>query len=285
MADYSKISDDKLLKLLYSEGDTLPRQVIDEICRREGMVQRLAAIVADPYNWNEPLPAWWAPVHAVYALGALGTAETVLPLLKALRYAEACENEWVAEDLGAIFGVVGPVAEEGLRTMAADRTSGWLVRAIALEGLAAMTLRSPEREEGVFRLISAVFLDNSEDRQLRRNAGGILLDFLRPENKEELIAFGGEERELMGRDPLYKAAFSDCEVEAEFRQGNRMLEHYRKDWLRFYDPEEIGNRQQRWDKERIETASKPEHTPAHELCPFASGTHQKKCCLGKVGIA
>ncbi len=49
-------------------GGRLSREIIDEIFRREEMIECLSEILADPYNWNEPLPAWWMPVHAIYAL-------------------------------------------------------------------------------------------------------------------------------------------------------------------------------------------------------------------------
>lgn len=285
MAEYSKLGDDKLLRLLATEGDRLSRQVIDEMCRREGMVERLGAIVADPYNWNEPLPAWWAPVHAVYALGSIGTAETVVPLCRALRYAEACENDWVTEDLPSIFGRIGSPASDLLETMAFDPTSGWLVRAIALEGLAAITLGAPGREQSVFQMIHGLFSKEGEDRQLRQNAGNILLDFLRPESREALAAFGREERLREDKDPSYKAAFTDLDVEAEFGRGVRATERYLRDWLLFYEPSAIAERQQRWDRERIEKASSPEHRTAHEFCPLASDKSHRRCCLGKVGIA
>jgi hypothetical protein len=283
MGELRKLTDERLVNLLFTEGDRLERAVVDEIVRRGGLVERLAQIVSDPYNWNEPPPASWAVVHAVYILGAAGTAGAVLPLLRSLRYAEACENDWVTEDLPSIFGRTGVAAAEGLRSLAEDRTTGWLARAVAVEGLAAVTLGHPERSQEVFRCVHGFFTDAAEDRPFRQMAGHVLLDFLRTEYRGDLADFGKEERLLAERDGSYRPAFTDEDVDREFGRGKPELARYTRDWLSFYSPEAIAERQRRWDEERREDAELPESLPQHELCPFTAG--KKKCCLGKVGLA
>jgi len=285
MMDLRRLTDEKLAGLLFTEGDRLEKIVVDEILRRGGFVERLSAIVADPYNWNEPLPAWWAVVHAVYILGAVAAPETVLPLLRSVRYAEACENDWVLEDAPSIFGRIGPQAVSGLEALAADRTTGWRARAAALEGLAAIALLHPVQAEGALLFLRRVFGDAAEDRPLRQMAGHVLLDLLKSEDRESLAAFGKEERMLAGRDSSYKPAFTDEDVVQEYLQGEQFLERYTRDWLIFYLPEELAARQKRWDAEQKEKAEDPEHLPPQELCPFSRETKKKKCCLGKAGLA
>jgi hypothetical protein len=279
------MTDEKLAALLSTEGDRLKRSVVDEILRRGGMVERLGGIVADPYNWNEPLPAWWAVVHAVYILGAVGTEATVLPLLRAVRYAEACENDWVTEDLPSIFGAVGPPAAAGLRSIAADRTTGWRARAIAIEGLAAVTLEHPDLAAEVFPFLHAYFIDGREERTVRQMTGHVLLDLLRSEYRQDLSAFGKAERLLAERNSSFRPAFTDEDVAQEFEKGEPSLERYTRDWLSFYQPDVIAERQRRWEDERREAAESPEQLPPHELCPFAADRKKKKCCLGKAGLA
>jgi hypothetical protein len=285
MSEYWNLSDEKLVDLLFTEEDRLPRGVVDEFVRRGGMTERLGRIVGDPYNWNEPLPAWWAVVHGVYILGAIGTPDAVLPLLRALRYAEACENDWVTEDLPAIFGKIGIPALEGLRGMAADRTGGWLTRAATLESLAAITLSHAEKERELFGFIRGIFLDRHEDRTLRQMAGHVLLDFLRNDSRADLAAFGNEERQLADRDPSYKPAFLADDVDREFERGEKALERYTRDWLSFYSTDVMAERRKRWDEERRSNADSPEHAPAQELCPLSTDRKRKKCCIGKVGLA
>jgi hypothetical protein len=285
MSELRTMSDERLVALLFTEGDRLEQAVVDEVLRRGGLTERLGGIVADAYNWNEPLPAWWAVVHAVYILGALGTAETVLPLLRSLRYGEACENDWVTEDLPSIFGRIGLPAVDGLKSIAADRTAGWLARTIAFEGLAAVTIGNPAASEDLFSFIHRFFIDAAGERALRQMAGHVLLDFLRSEYRAELAAFGREERALADRNGSYKPAFTDEDVEREFSRNEPDRARYTRDWLGFYRPEAIAERQERWDNETRERAEEPgQHSP-HELCPFAADGKKKKCCLGRVGLA
>lgn len=285
MQEYRKLSDEKLVGLLFTEEDRLPRAAVDELLRREWLVDRFGRIVSDPFNWNEPLPRWWAPVHAVYLLGAAGTAATVLPLLRAIRYAEATENDWVTEDLPSLLGRLGRPAREGLRTLALDRTSGWLARTIALEGLAAMTLHAPELEAETFSLVHAVFSSGDEDLPLRQGAGSVLLDFRRSGLREELAAFGRDERERADRDPAYRTMFTDRDVAEEYGRERKDLVRYTRDWLAFYDPAAIAERQQRWERERTADAESAVPVSAQELCPFAPDGKRTKCCLGKAGLA
>jgi hypothetical protein len=285
MPDLRKLTDEKLVDLLFTEGDALDRSVANEVLRRGGLVDRLSRIVADPYNWNEPVPASWAVVHAVYLLGSIGTTETVLPLLRSLRYGEACENDWITGDLPSIFGSIGPPAVEGLRAIARDRTSGWLARSVAMEGLAAVTLDHPELSPDLFPFIHGIFADTSEERAVRQAAGHILIDHLRAEYREELSAFGKEERSLADRSANGKSAFTDRDVDDEFRRGEKAIERYTRDWMVFYEADEVAERGRRRDEERRERAEEPEHATHHELCPFATDHKKKKCCLGKVGLA
>ncbi len=285
MIDHRYLNDEKLMDLLFTEGDRLERAAVDEIIRRGGMVPRLGKIVSDPYSWNEPLPAWWAAVHAVYILGAVGSEAAALPLLRALRYAEASENDWVTEELPSIFGKVGLPAAEGLRRIAADGTTGWYARAVALEGLAAVTLKEPGMAESVFRLVRERLRDVTEERMLRQAAGHVLLDFLRTECRDDLLEFGREERRFPEGDASYRSGFTDDDVRRELGLKRLSLERYTRNWLSFYEPSAIEGRQKRWEEEQLEHADKPERSPEFELCPFASDRKRKKCCLGKAGIA
>ncbi len=285
MTDLRFLNDEKLVDLLLTEGDGLGRSVVDEIVRRGGMVARLGKLVSDPFSWNEPLPAWWAAVHAVYILGAVASEAAVLPLLRSLRYAEACENDWVTEDLPSIFGKAGLPAAEGLRKIACDQTSGWYARGLALEGLAAVTLTEPDTAESTFRLAREILRDEKEERTLRQLAGHVLLDFLRTECRDDLLAFAREEGGLSGDDSVRTTGFTDADVTREFELKRMSLERYTRDWLAFYEPSAIENRRKRWEQERLVQADKPEHAPAFELCPFAPDRKRKKCCLGKAGVA
>jgi hypothetical protein len=279
MLDYRIMSNDELMNTLLTDEDRLPREAVDEFIWRGGsLVHELASIVSASFYWNEPLPRWWAVIHAVYILGAIGTPETVVPLLKALRYAEACENNLVTEELPSIFGRIGTPAVEGLRKIADDWASGWFARAIAFKSLAAVTILYPDCEQKIFRFIRACFCNEREEWRLRKSVGHILLDFLRTEYREDLTAFGRDEKQRCSEDPSYQSAFTDDEVAREFAHGAKSLEPYTHDWLSFYDPEEIAAR---WKHRKDEKKTSPAR--GDEFCPFATTKRQKKCCLGRIG--
>ena len=100
-------------------------------------------------------------------------------------------------------------------------------------------------------------------------------------------AIGGKElanwemispRRRRDEDPSYRFAFTDDEVEKEFAGGTTSLDPYTRDWLSFYDREEIENRRKQWEEEK-----KRSREQSDELCPFATDKRQKKCCLGRLG--
>lgn len=299
MTDYQKLSDEELLSLLFTEADRLPRAPVDEFVRRgEGMFEALAEIASTQYKWTKEPPEWWAVVHAVFILGAMGGAHVVIPLAHALRWAVAYDCDWVTEQLPSIFGRIGAEAIGTLQFISIDATSDWYTRTIAMEGLAAITINHPEVEKDVFSCIGAIFKNENEDWDVRQSAGNILLDFVRGEYKDDLIAFGKEEKMAADEEPLYGAAFTDSDVHETFSKRDKDLWSYTRDWLSFYDEHEIQKRQERWKKEDREKREREDaearviasgtepyvrqtHIGRNDPCPCGSGKKYKKCCLGK----
>jgi hypothetical protein len=117
--DYAMLSDDELLDLLYTAEDRLPRAAADEVVRRgERTVPLLSEIVSNQFKWTRRVPEWWAVVHASFLLGAIGTESTVIPLLRAPRWADAFDCDWVTEAMPSIFGRIGPARLNAVSAMA-----------------------------------------------------------------------------------------------------------------------------------------------------------------------
>jgi len=301
MADYQNLTDDELLALLFTQEDRLPRAVVDEIVQRgERMVEPLSEIISNQYSWIKGLPEWWAVVHAVYILGAIGGKDVILPLLRGMRWAVSYDCDWVTEDLPSIFGKIGIAAIDDLHLIAKDRTSDWFTRSMPIEGLAAITINNPDIEKDIFLFINSILKDNSEDRVVRQTAGSVLIDFMRVEYKEDLLAFGREEKSLKDKDFDYLHFFSDDDVEEWFSEGKNDLRFYTKDWLGFYNEDEIRKRQERWKKEEDQAEAETEdeileddvYDPEpivrksakigrNDPCPCGSGKKYKKCCIVK----
>ncbi len=292
------MNDQELIALLFTEEDCLPRAAVDEcVGRADRFVEPLADIVRREELWSEEGSEGWAPLHAVFILGAIGTEETVDPLLQALLFVTRYGYDWVSKDLPSIFSQVGLAALKGLKKIALDRNLDWYPRIVASQGLAAVTIEYPEVEDKVFALIGSIFRDSGEDWDVRRHVGNILLDFQRKEYKDLLLDVGRGETPKEGA--FYPPfAFDEKDVEKVFAKEEKSLEDYRKDWLDFYDPEQIRQRQE-WRKKDARAMKKGaergtervvysggcrpyvRETPKvgrNDPCPCGSGKKYKKCC-------
>ncbi len=288
---FRTLSDADLLDLLYTAGDRLPREAIDEILSRRGrLLGPLRQIVADKTSWTRPLPEWWASVHATYALGALGDPSAADSLLTALRWADAFDCDWVTEDLPSMFGQVGGEVSAPLLRVCTDITAGPGARSIALAGLAAVALAAPQHLDEVVALAAGFVSDTDEEVYLRQTAANVLLDFRRTEHRRLLLRFGREEAERRREDAEYQGVFYDWEVDEllEGSSGEAGTEYYRRDWLTFYDPEEIERRQERWSREQEETEREQQghvEPPARDLdapCTCGSGRPFSRCCYLRI---
>lgn len=231
-------------------------------------------------------------VHATFLLGAIGGKEAVVPVLTALRWADAYDCDWVLEAIPSICGRLGLDALELLSMMAKDLTSGWYVRCIAMEGMAAIAHRHPEAAERVLEEIGGFLNDPDEDRYIRASAGHILLDFRMDAWRDTLMTFAQMEEARQKEGPFDTPDFVQKDVEEAFNSPGKELYFYTRDWMNFYEPEEIARRQKRW-KEEDRKKTREGNTSAsvvregpkigrNDPCPCGSGKKYKKCCLNKV---
>lgn len=302
--DYAAMTDEALLGLLATEEDRLPGAAVDEIVSRGArMIGLLTQIVTAPENWQADLPAWWAPIHATFLLGAIGGPGAIGGLLAAAKGSDAYDVDWVFEVLPSIFGRLGTTARPPLLQWLQDARHPPFVRSLVAQGLAATTLTDPEGAGEVYRHLSAVFADSKDDL-LKDLLGNILLDFQVAECKEALLEYA-RRREAEAESKFF-LAFSVDDVERAFSDPfPGRFNHYTQDWLRFYDPGEIAARQARWAEEERkrqeretrtveaaweapieETQSQPfvrtgPKVGRNDPCPCGSGKKYKKCCLGK----
>ncbi|MFH1442289.1 MAG: SEC-C metal-binding domain-containing protein [Candidatus Omnitrophota bacterium] len=293
--DYLSFSEQQLINLLSTQEDRLSFEVVNEFVKRKSsMVKPLSDIVSDDFAWMRDVPEWWAVVHSVFILGAIGAEETIVPLLKSLRLACAHDCDWVTEQFPSIFARVGIKAISGLKMIALDWTTDWFTRIIAIEALAAITITNSEAEKDIFAFIGAIFSNEAEDKDVRAHSGNILLDFQKEEFKAVLLDFGSNERELKDKNAFYNLVFDDADVKRAFNSSKKDIDRYQRDWLSFYDENEIRQRQERWKEEdscedynEDESSLYPEDIPftrdglkigRNDPCPCGSGKKYKKCC-------
>ena len=285
---FRSLTDDELVDLLYTAADRLPREAVDEFLRRSRrLLPRLAEIVSDKRAWTQQLPEWWAVVHATYILGAMENEEALIPLLTALRWADAFDCDWVTEDLPSMFGRIAEAAYGPLMAVVHDPTAGPGARSVALASTVAAALAAPRRQAEVVETAARILADPAEPLYLRQTAANILVDLKSSQHRDLLLAFGREEAARHRDDPEYQGVFYDWEVDELLsdRSGNAGLDYYRRDWLVFYEPEEIEKRQERWRREEQEAAEREEPPPERPArpdlgapCPCGSGRPFGHCC-------
>jgi hypothetical protein len=274
--NYASFSREELVDLLAMEEDRLPREVVDEFVRRgESCIEELTEIVEDEQQWVTDDGSWWAIVHAVYILGAIGGEKACPPLLRALVLTDQYDVDWIADEMPSILGNLPSSVANDLRKMVEMPVLGWYARCLAAEGLAALTIRHPEMEGEVFSFLGEIFL-GEKNENMRALLGALLLDFQRTEWRDAVVDYG---KTMRGRKDRM---FGDREAAAAFHLGEKDLDHYRRDWLHFYDPEEITRRQRQWAEEDLREKLGGEKIGRNEPCPCGSGKKFKKCCLEKM---
>lgn len=313
---WARLSDEDLMRMLFTEGDQLPLEFAREaVSRGSRILPRLAGAASEHCGWHRSDAGWWAPVHAVFLIGAIGGEAAIEPLIDALQLAEEFENEWVLEELPSIFGALGPGALRPLRSIALDPEADWMTRHTAMGCMAAVALRHPEQETEIFPFIGRVAGDESEEDEVRAWAGLILIHFARSERKSLLLRL------------VDSGIAEGLYDKADVRRGMLLprVARYGHDWLEFYRPDQIADRRRRWERDRLaeseawrEVLSREwgldpdigndplgnpydvsgdwEDAPEHVLdrlldaepkvgrndpCPCGSGKKFKKCCLGR----
>lgn len=292
--NYKRMHNEELAELLFTEEDRLGRAAADEIIERASeFLPILSDIAMDRALWITDIPEWWAPIHATYLLGAIGGHSVLVPLMSALRWADAYDNEWITEDLPSILGSLGEVSWPLVVQVVKDKSAGWSARSIAMDALGSHSLYRPPVEEEAMTMLGQILKSEKEGYGARRSAAFVLLDFKRSDLKDELTAFAKEENRMQEQHLDYKIAFSVQDVERDLVTPRVGLNFYTRDWMTFYDPIEIKARQERWAKEDIEKRNeymgqisqlgrKATTIARDEACPCGSGKSYKRCCFKKL---
>lgn len=242
---FETLTDEQLLALLRTEGDRLSRPAVDEFIRRgERLSGPLAAICGDEKAWDQEDALFWAPIHATYLLGVIGTEWAVKGLLDALKWSGLYEVDWVAERLPDILGNVGRPALEPLKAVLADRDRSEFERSTAAHALGACAARHPVLQGETLDYLRAVAEDRREPYQVGEAAADVLFKFLRPGDRP-VVESWAKRAERRDEIPL----FDRQDVAKAYQRGTPDVEDYLRDWLEFYRPEEIEARQKRWAQE------------------------------------
>jgi hypothetical protein len=122
-------------------------------------VPALIRMATDPalHAAEERDPAGWAPVHAWRALGELGAAEAVEPLLALLR--REMESDWVYREVPVALGMIGPAALPGATLLLFDDGVDEELRIAAVQMISLVGMDHPERRDEAAALLKTQLED------------------------------------------------------------------------------------------------------------------------------
>lgn len=306
-AELIALSEQQLLDLMIKDEDRVPRNVIDECVRRgDAMVATLRALMAHDVDWQIDYHhdgKLWLRLHAVMILGLMDTqaaGEALTDFMQRIEREDFDETEdWLAGYWQALFRNK-PVANiERLPALAEDQTYAIFVRDGAVEAyLGWLYAHDQPVFENALGWLAKLIENEQDDWDFRRLCAAQLVDFPRPQFRTLLE--GIVPKQISG-DVL----FSQDEIDHAYDQLRD-----EPNWARFsdpwdfYSPQEIEQRQARWEEEaknRDEAwMNAPDFMGDYEFvetyvrdapkigrndpCPCGSGKKFKKCCLGKEAV-
>ncbi|MFC1522861.1 SEC-C metal-binding domain-containing protein [Elusimicrobiota bacterium] len=241
-AEFKKLSDNELVRLAFTGTDQLPMAWAQEVISRgERLVPALCDIITHGCNWHKRGKGWCAVNHATYLLGMIGGEPAIAPMVYAMHQADYWDNDWVCEDFPSIFGNLGPKALPFLKGVALKRDDDWYVRERALSSMAAIALRHGKYEREVFPVIAGIVEDPAEDPTLRALSANILMDFGKKQYEPLIMSLvdSGIAKEHYSKDEARRAL------------ERKDLRWYQRDWMNFYAPKNIAERQKRWEEEGL----------------------------------
>jgi len=119
--------------------------------------------------------AFWGPLHAIRALGQLHAEAAIEPLLPLFDIADKGDDEWVMEDLPAVYGMIGPAALPMLAAFIDDSSHELYATSYASNAIVAIGEKHPETRAECIAAISHA-LEKYEENDYELN--GLLISDL-----------------------------------------------------------------------------------------------------------
>lgn len=114
------------------------------------------------FSADSDRPEAWAPVHAWRALGQLQAEAAIVSLLRLLDRIEENDDDWVAEELPVVFGLIGPKAIPALQDYLANNSNGEYARVAAAESLGKIGVVYPESRDQCIASLTSQLKEFSE---------------------------------------------------------------------------------------------------------------------------
>jgi len=248
----------ELIELMIADEDRVPRDVIDECARRgDEMAQHLGGLLLDDEHWKEGLSdgEWWLRLHAVMILGRIASERAGLRLVELMRRMSMEDDKnlqgWCSGYWPALFANKPESVLPALRALSQDRTMDWYIRANAIGPVIAAADRQGEGAlDAALEWLAGIAADEQEDWEVRLSAGNTLLDFPRARHRPLLD-------ELAARQSVLGAHFcaKDVSKASSGVEQQKPWERFDDPW-KFYTPESIAARQERWQEEEAQESER-----------------------------
>lgn len=244
---FDQLSIEELLRRLEEMGDRATMELIQAILSKgKEAVKPLGRVLQDKLYWEASDDRQWMPLHAVKLLGTIADPEAIPVLIHALVLAAKTGNDWVMEDMPAVFGRMGSKAVEPLMEFIRAHKGEndlWWPRNVAADGLAAVAVLHPEEKEGILSFFHSLFSED-EDPEFLVSVASSLLDINDPSSYPVL-------EDAFNRELIDENFVSREDLQPEWEEPDEeTLDKYSQDLLEFYNPEQVAKRQARWEEKR-----------------------------------
>lgn len=297
----------ELLEAIIHNEDRVPRNIIDECAQRgQAMVDALTPWAdANEEREEENSGHWWLRLHAIMILGLIPTEQAGNLLLNNIRTLSQTENknleDWLAGYWPALMQNKPTSTIAQLRNLCMNKEIHWYIRTNITDAVIADAARQSEKKlEQSLDWAMQLVTDKNDDWNYRLCTADTLLDFPRERYRELLY-------NLADKQDKFGAHFNKDDIDNVYAENKDQPEwtRFSDPWL-FYDKQKIENRQQRWQKEALESDTTetfnetfssqfdyqheiPYHretqkTGRNDPCHCGSGKKYKKCCLNKEQI-
>lgn len=297
----------ELIENMVHDEDRVPRNVIDECVRRgDQIIDGLAcyAVPSDELE-NEKTGYWWLRLHAMMILGLIPGERAGMLLVDFIR--NMCRDEddnlqeWFSCNWPALMDNKPAPIISLLRDICMDRKIDYYMRTNLTDVVIADALRQGEKAlEQTLDWAAQLAADNEEDWDYRLCTANTLIDFPRERYRELL-------NKLAAEQSGFGVHFDKNDIDKAYKKNKDQpgWEHFSNPWC-FYDPQEIEERQYRWQEEALQKETNREiedllkgnldyhyHEPyqreipkigRNDPCYCGSGKKYKKCCLKKEPI-
>lgn len=301
--EFAASTPEELLHRLACEGDRAPLALAEAcVAHGEAMVEALRGMLdGDRASSGDEPGQWWLSLHAAFILGRIPSRSAGLLLVRLMRLMDERGDEdlqdWVAGDWPALFANKPESVLQAVRDLVTDTSLDWYIRCQGVDVLLDAGLRvGGQALEDIIDWAASLARDESDEWLLRISAASALLDFPRPRHRALLEAMAREDQRREAENGYgFVGMYVEEDVDSAFAL-NKDEPNWRRrgDPWKFYSPDAIAARQQRWREEdaRAESDAARWDAPTtyvrttprvgrNEPCPCGSGKKYKRCCLAR----